>query len=190
MNDSTPGMVTRIFRSLEEGEFAAADQLLPLLYDELRILGRSMMARVPAGNTLQGTALVHEAYVRLVAEEDRDWKNRRYFFGAAARAMRRILVEQARRKAAVKHGGGRKRLDADEIDLPIAHPSEDMLALDRGLDRLREMDPRKADVVDLRFFAGLTIEETAKVLEISEPTVERDWRFSRAYLFDQVANED
>lgn len=189
MNDSTPGMVTRIFRSLEAGEFAAADKLLPILYDELRSLGRSMMAHVPPGNTLQGTALVHEAYVRLVAEGDRDWKNRRYFFGAAARAMRRILVEQARRKAAIKHGGGRARLDVDEIDLPIDHPSEDVLALDRGLERLREMDPRKADVVDLRFFAGLTIEETAEVLQVSEPTVERDWRFSRAFLFDQVAND-
>ena len=189
MNDSAPGMVTGIFRSLEAGEFAAADQLLPILYDELRRLGRSMMARVPPGNTLQGTAIVHEAYVRLVAEGDRDWKNRRYFFGAAARAMRRILVEQARRKAAVKHGGGQVRLDANEIDLPIEHPAEDVLALDRGLDRLRDMDPRKADVVDLRFFAGLTIAETAEVLDISEPTVERDWRFSRAFLFDQVAGD-
>ena len=107
------------------------------------------------------------AYLRLVAEGDRDWKNRRYFFGAAARAMRRILVEQARRKAALKHGGGQVRLDADEVDLPIAQPAEDVLALDRGLERLREQEPRKADVVELRFFAGLTIEETAHVLDVS-----------------------
>ena len=189
MNDSAPGKVTRIFRSLEAGEYAAADKLLPILYEELRGLGRSMMAHVPPGNTLQGTALVHEAYLRLVAEGDRDWKNRRYFFGAAARAMRRILVEQARRKAALKHGGGQARLDADEVDLPIAQPAEDVLAIDRGLERLREQEPRKADVVELRFFAGLTIEETAKVLQFSEPTVERDWRFSRAFLFDQMVEE-
>lgn len=192
MTESAPGMVTRIVRSVQAGDAAAAEQLLPIVYGELRSLGRSLMAHVPPGNTLQGTALVHEAYVRLIAAEDRDWKSRSYFFAAAAQAMRRILVEQARRKAAVKHGGGRIRLDADDFEISIPHPAENVLALDRGLERLRAHDARKADVVELRFFAGLTIEETAEVLGVSEPTVERDWRFSRAYLYGELntAEED
>jgi RNA polymerase sigma factor (TIGR02999 family) len=145
------------------------------------------MAKVPPGNTLQPTALVHEAYLRLVGKEDPGWNSRGHFFAAAARAMRRILVEQARRKRLDKHGGGRKRLNADEIDIPIEAPSEDVLALDEALESLRRRDERKCDVVMLRYFAGLTIEETAKVLNISEPTVERDWRFARALLHAQLA---
>jgi RNA polymerase sigma factor (TIGR02999 family) len=187
MNEPEPGMVTRIVRSIEAGDATAADQLLPIIYDELRRVGHAMMARVPPGNTLQGTALVHEAYVRLLAEDDPDWKSRTYFFAAAARAMRRILVEQARRKAAIKYGGGKKRVDADAVDLPIEPPTHDMLTLDQCLEKLREQDPRKADVVELRFFAGLSIAETAELLGVSEPTVERDWRFSRAFLYDQMA---
>jgi RNA polymerase sigma factor (TIGR02999 family) len=146
-----------------------------------------MMAKVPPGNTLQPTALVHEAYLRLVGKEDPGWNSRGHFFAAAARAMRRILVEQARRKRLDKHGAGRKRLNADEIDIPIEPPSEDVLALDEALESLRQRDERKCDVVTLRYFAGLTIEETAKVLNISEPTVERDWRFARALLHAQLA---
>ena len=186
MSDSSQGLITQIVRSLQAGDSAAADKLLPIVYTELRRLGGAMMARVPPGNTLQGTALVHEAYVRLVAKEDRDWKSRSYFFAAAATAMRRILVEQARRKAAIKHGGGKVRLDADEIEIAIEAPPEDILALDRGLEKLREKESRKADVVELRYFAGLTIEETAEVLGVSEPTVERDWRFARAHLYDEL----
>jgi RNA polymerase sigma factor (TIGR02999 family) len=144
------------------------------------------MAKTPPGNTLQPTALVHEAYLRLVGREDPGWSSRGHFFAAAAQAMRHILVEQARRKGRQKHGGGRRRLDVDDVDLAIESPVEDMLALDEALSRLRESDKRKADVVMLRYFAGLTIEETAKMLGVSEPTVERDWRFARALLYDQL----
>jgi RNA polymerase sigma factor (TIGR02999 family) len=186
MSEFTPGPVTLLLRSIQSGDYQAAGELLPIVYAELRNLGRAMIARLPPGNTLQGTALVHEAYLRLVGDEERDWKCRAYFFAAAAQAMRRIVIEQGRRKAALKHGGGRMRLDIDEIEIPIAYPVEDMQALDESLTRLRAQDPRKADVVDLRFFAGLSIEETARVLGVSEPTVERDWRFARAYLFDEL----
>ena len=145
------------------------------------------MVRVPPGNTLQPTALVHEAYVRLVGNEDPGWNSRGHFFAAAALAMRRILVEQARRKARLRHGGDRKRLDADEVDIPVETPAEDILALDEALENLRRRDKRKAEVVMLRYFAGLTIEETAAALGISEPTVERDWRFARALLHEQLS---
>jgi RNA polymerase sigma factor (TIGR02999 family) len=165
----------------------AADRLLPVIYAELRKLGRSLMAKLPPGNTLQPTALVHEAYIRLVGTEDPGWNSRGHFFAAAARAMRRILIEQTRRKRLNKHGGGRKRLNTHEIDIPIETPSEDVIALDEALENLRRRDQRKCDVVMLRYFAGLTIEETAKVLNISEPTVERDWRFARALLHAQLA---
>ena len=156
------------------------------VYEELRRLARSLMAKTPPGNTLQPTALVHEAYLRLVGQEDPGWDCRGHFFAAAAQAMRQILVDQARRKAAAKHGGGQQRVDVDNLDLPIESPSEDMLALDEALHRLREQDPRKADVVMLRYFAGLTIAETARVLGISDKTVERDWRFARAVLYRQL----
>jgi RNA polymerase sigma factor (TIGR02999 family) len=183
------GVVTEILHAVEEGDPRAAERLLPIVYAELRKLGRILMANVPPGNTLQPTALVHEAYVRLVGEEDPGWNSRGHFFASAAQAMRQILVDQARRKASVKHGGGAKRLDADEIDLPIASPAEDVLALEEALDRLRRHDPRKAQVVELRYFAGLTIEETAEILGISETTVERDWRFARALLYNQLSDK-
>jgi RNA polymerase sigma factor (TIGR02999 family) len=180
-------MVTQVLHAVEAGDPEAAEKLLPIVYAELRKLGRALMARTPPGNTLQPTALVHEAYLRLVGKEDPGWNSRGHFFAAAALAMRRILVEQARRKARHKHGAGRKRLDADEIDIPVESPSEDVLALDEALERLAKRDKRKADVVMLRYFAGLTIEETAAALGISEPTVERDWRFARALLHEQLA---
>jgi RNA polymerase sigma factor (TIGR02999 family) len=186
MADVPPGLVTQILEAAQAGDPQAADELLPIVYAELRKLGRALMAKTPPGNTLQPTALVHEAYIRLVGREDPGWDSRGHFFAAAAEAMRRILVEQARRKGRAKHGGGRRRLDADEVDLAVEPPVEDMLALDEALSRLRERDRRKADVVMLRYFAGLTIEETAKILGVSEPTVERDWRFARLLLYDQL----
>ncbi len=187
MAESTHGRVARIVRSIRAGDATAAEQLLPIIYDELRTLGRALMAHVPPGNCLRGRALVHEAYVRLVAAEDRDCRNRNSFFAAAAQAMRRIMVEQARRKAPIRHGGGHIRHAADEFELTIAHPTADVLALDRSLERLREKDARKADIVELRFFAGLTIQETGAVIGVSKPTVERDWRFSRAFLYDELS---
>jgi RNA polymerase sigma factor (TIGR02999 family) len=179
-------MVTRILQAVDKGDPRAADQLLPIVYQELRKLAHSLMAKTPPGNTLQPTALVHEAYLRLVGREDPGWNSRGHFFAAAAHAMRRILVEEARRKARPKHGGDRERLDADAIDIPIETPVEDVLALDEALERLRTRDPRKAEVVILRYFAGLTIAETAQVLKVSEPTVDRDWQFARALLYDEL----
>jgi len=178
--------VTRILQAIDAGDSAAADELLPLVYRELRQLARALMIKTPPGNTLQPTELVHDAFLRLVGTEDPGWTGRAHFFGAAAQAMRQILVDQARRKSAKRHGGGAQRMDADEVDLPIQAPVDDMIALDEALERLREHDPRKADVVHLRFFAGLTIEETAQILGVSEPTVERDWRFARTLLYTQL----
>lgn len=188
MTDPSPEKVTELLRAATPGDPQAAARLLPLVYAELRKLGGALMARTPPGNTLQPTALVHEAYLRLVGDEDPGWNGRGHFFAAAAEAMRRILVEQARRKAAVKHGGGQARVNADDIDIPIEAPGEDILALDEALERLRERDERKAQVVALRYFAGLSIAETARMLGVSEPTVERDWRFARALLYDQLTS--
>lgn len=187
MVDSQRGMVTQILQAVERGDAKAAEELLPIVYEELRKLARSLMAKTPPGNTLQPTALVHEAYLRLVGAEDPGWNSRGHFFAAASHAMRRLLVEQARRKAAVRHGGSMKRVDADGVDLPIETPSIDVLALDDALERLAQRDRRSADIVMLRYFAGLTIEETAKVLGISDPTVARDWQFARLFLYDQLA---
>jgi RNA polymerase sigma factor (TIGR02999 family) len=179
-------MVTQILQAVERGDPKAAEELLPIVYDEVRKLARALMAKTPPGNTLQPTALVHEAYLRLIGEEDPGWNSRGHFFAAAARAMRRILVEQARRKAAIKHGGSMRRTDADVVDLAIEEPAVDMLALDEALDRLSQQDQRAADVVMLRYFSGLTIEETAKMLGVSDATVARDWQFARLFLYDRL----
>jgi RNA polymerase sigma factor (TIGR02999 family) len=167
-------------------EFSRSEDLLPLLYDELRKLARALMAHLPAGETLQPTALVHEAYLRLVGNVDPLWNGRGHFFGAAAQAMRRILVEQARRKAAQKRGGGRTRVHLDDVDLAMQVPVDEMLELDRALDRLREIDEQAAEIVMLRFFAGLSTRETAACMEISVSTVERRWRSARALLYTQL----
>jgi RNA polymerase sigma factor (TIGR02999 family) len=186
MSDPSPGLVTQILDAVEAGDPRAADELMPVVYSELRTLGRALTAKTPPGNTLQPTALVHEAYVRLVGKEDPGWNSRGHFFAAAARAMHQILVDQARRKAREKHGGGHRRVNVDDVDLAIEPPVEDVFALHEALKRLEERDKRKTDVVMHRFFAGLTIEETAKMLGVSEPTVERDWRFARTLLYEQL----
>lgn len=160
--------------------------MLPLLYKELRRLAVSRMAKLPPGNTLQPTALVHDAYLRLVGEQDPGWDGRGHFFGAAAEAMRQLLVEQARRKSARKHGGGRRRLDVDEVDIAVDERIGEILAIDQALNRLRESDPRKADIVLHRYFAGLTREETAVVLQISVRTVDREWRSIVARLHHEL----
>lgn len=182
------GPLTEVFRAIEEGDPSAAADLLPLVYSELRKLARSLMARRPPGNTLQTTALVHEAYLRLVGDEDPGWNNCGHFFGAAAQAMRQILVDQARRKASEKHGGRHRRTEAREWDLAAEPPPIDILALDEALQHLQRADPRKARIVMLRYFAGLTEAETAQVLDISLRTVEREWRFARAVLFTQLSD--
>jgi len=178
--------ITKALQAIANGERGAAEELLPLVYDEMKELAHGRLRKVAKGGTIQTTDLVHESWMRLVKGDHADFESRRHFYGAAARAMRNILVEQARRKGRHKHGGDRKRLDVDEIDIPIEMPSEDVLALHEALESLRRLDKRKCDVVMLRYFAGLTIEETAKVLNISEPTVKRDWRFARVLLHEQL----
>ncbi|MBU0640898.1 MAG: sigma-70 family RNA polymerase sigma factor [Planctomycetes bacterium] len=191
MGSRQEGDVTRILRAAEAGDAQAAAELLPLVYSELRRSARARMAKTPPGNTLQPTALVHEAYLRLIGKDDAKLgKSRGHFFAAAAQAMRDILVEQARRKKRQKRGGGRKRIDIDGADLaevPLEPPAEDILALDEALQRLEQEQPRLVEVVKLRFFAGLTTRETAAALGISVPTVERDWRFARTLLYTHLA---
>jgi len=180
--------VSRILSAAEQGDPHAAAQLLPLVYDELRRLAVQKLAAEKPGQTLQATALVHEAYLRLVGGGGADhWDSRGHFFCAAAEAMRRILVESARRRNALKRGGDRDRqeLDADEIAAP--QPREDLLALDEALDRLAALDPVKAELVKLRYFAGCTIAEAARLLNISVTTADRHWAYARAWLHQEVA---
>jgi RNA polymerase sigma factor (TIGR02999 family) len=166
---------------------ASAESLLAELYDELRRLARARLSRIPPGATLQPTALVHEAYLRLAGSGASRWNSRAHFFGAAALAMRQILVDQARRKSARKHGGGQDRLDVDDVDLPFETPVEDLLALDQALARLQRDDPRKAQIVLLRYFAGLEREEVAELMGISLRTVDREWRYIVARLHRELS---
>ena len=193
MPETNPGPVTQVLNAAAAGDSRAAAELLPLVYAELRKLARARMAQTPPGNTLQPTALVHEAYVRLIGREDPGWNSRGHFFAAAAQAMRQILVDQARRKASLKHGGGHQRVDDSGIDPAeptISPPAEDVLALSEALERLEQADPRKARVVLLRYFAGLSAAETAAALEVSVPTVERDWRFAKTLLYTLLSSPD
>jgi RNA polymerase sigma factor (TIGR02999 family) len=178
--------VTRIMNAIEQGDANAADELLPLVYEELRRLAAHKMSHEPPGQTLQATALVHEAYLRLVGAEAQRWDSRGHFFAAAAEAMRRILVENARRKRRFKHGGEYGRVDLGDDDLPIEGPSDDLIALDEALTKLADMDKVKCDLIKLRYFAGLSIEQAAGILGISQPTAKRYWRYARAWLFRQI----
>jgi RNA polymerase sigma factor (TIGR02999 family) len=178
--------VTHILHSLEHGDSSAAERLLPLVYEELRKLAAQKMANEASGHTLQATALVHEAWLRLVDGESRNWNGRGHFFGAAAEAMRRILIENARRKRAVRHGGGQARLDIQEIEIAGAGKDEELLAVSDALEKFAVRDRQKAELVKLRYFVGLTIEEAAEVLGISVPTADRWWSFSRAWLFEAI----
>ncbi|MCO6438368.1 MAG: sigma-70 family RNA polymerase sigma factor [Phycisphaerae bacterium] len=177
-----------MLRSLSQGARQAADDLLPLVYDELRRLAQARLAKTPPGQTLQPTALVHEAYLKLVGSEDPGWEGRAHFFGAAARAMRDILVDQARRKASVKRGGGRRRVDAAQATPSIEPPSDDLLSLDEALRRLEKEDSRKGEIVMLRYFAGLSRDETAAALGVSPRTVDREWRYSIAWLHMELSD--
>ncbi|WP_406697430.1 sigma-70 family RNA polymerase sigma factor [Singulisphaera sp. Ch08] len=182
MND-----VTRILSAIEHGDPRASEQLLPIVYGELRQLAQQRLAREKPGQTLQATALVHEAYLRLVdGQETQGWDRRGHFFAAAAEAMRRILVENARRKAAERHGGRLERQDPDAIDIAAPTPSEDLLALDEALAKLEAEDPVKAQIVKLRYFAGLTEEDAANVLGISRTTVQRHWRYTKVWLLRKL----
>jgi RNA polymerase sigma factor (TIGR02999 family) len=175
--------VTRILSAVEQGDPHAASRLLPLVYDELRLLAAQKLAHEPSGQTLQPTALVHEAYLRLVGEaEEQSWDSRGHFFAAAAEAMRRILVDNARRKGSQKRGGDRARADFEVSDLAAPELREDLLALDEALNRLAAADPQAARLVQLRYFAGLTLAEAAQVLGVSARTADRLWAYARAWL--------
>jgi RNA polymerase sigma factor (TIGR02999 family) len=182
--------LTRILEAAQRGEPSALDELLPLVYDELRRLAARKMANEAPGHTLQPTALVHEAWLRLVApEQQTQFQNRAHFFGAAAEAMRRILVDRAREKKALKRGGDLQRVDMDAVELQSPMPDEELLALNEALDRLTSVDTRAAEMVKLCFFVGLTQEEAARELGVSVSTAERIWAFARAWLLREVRKE-
>lgn len=178
--------VTRILTAIEQGDARAADELLPLVYEQLRRLASQKMSQERPGQTLQATALVHEAYIRLVGSDNRNWSGKTHFFAAAAEAMRKILIENARRKQRLKRGGVRQKVVLEDASILAEGPSEDIIALDEALTKLALEDPAKADLVKLRYFAGLTIEQAAKILNISRATADRYWSYSRAWLFDEI----
>jgi RNA polymerase sigma factor (TIGR02999 family) len=187
--------VTQLLSAIDQGDPQAAEQLLPLVYDELRKLAAARLAQERPGQTLQATALVHEAYLRLVASGGREppeaiqWQGRGHFFAAAAEAMRRILIDQARQREAAKRGGGLNRHDVDEMQIAIPEPTVDLLALDEALTRFQKLDPQKANLVRLRYFAGLTIPEAADALGISATTADRYWAYARAWLHAELSRE-
>ena len=178
--------ITQILTELEQDENRAAEALLPLVYDELRRLAAWHLANERPGQTLQATALVHEAYLRLVGKDNPQWQGQRHFFGAAAEAMRRILIENARRKRRLKRGGDLERVELEEANIPSPMPDDDLLDLDEALNALETVDARAAELVKLCFFVGLTQEQAAKHLGISISTVERTWAFARAWLFREI----
>jgi len=188
--------IDRLMTAAERGDPSASSELLPLVYEELRRLAASRLARLAPGQTLQPTALVHEAYLQVARDPQRSWAGRRHFFGAAAHAMRDILVDHARRRASAKRGGGARRVDLEAVDqaitpiesaeLRIVPPVEDMVALDAALRRLEREEPRKAEIVMLRYFAGLSVDETAAALETSPSTIDREWRYLIARLHREI----
>jgi RNA polymerase sigma factor (TIGR02999 family) len=183
--------VTSILSAIEQGDSKAASELLPLVYDELRKLAAQKLAQEKPGQTLQATALVHEAYLRLVGDDDSGWDSRGHFFAAAAEAMRRVLVDRARDRRRLKRGGSRRRQDLDLAALTAPDtPPDDFLDLDNALDRLSRVDARAAMLVKLRLFAGLTGEQAAAALGVSPRTADFDWRFARAWLFDELAGPE
>jgi RNA polymerase sigma factor (sigma-70 family) len=200
--------VTRILSDIESGDPSAAEELLPLVYDELRKLAAARLGQEKPGQTLQATALVHEAYLRLVGKPEGNrqsevggesgssdscalspdsWNSRGHFFAAAAEAMRRILIDQARRKISLKHGGNRERQDIEQVEIAASEPSLDILALHAALERFEQLDPQKAELVKLRYFAGLTIPQAAAALGISATTADRHWAYARAWLHAELA---
>ena len=178
--------VTRILTAIEEGRAGSTDELLPAVYQELRRIAARRMAAERPGHTLQPTALVHEAWLQLVDTPAQTWQNRAHFFGAAAEAMRRILIASARRKLTQRRGAGAAHVDADEIEIAAPVPDEQLLALDDALERFTALEPKQAELVKLRYFTGLTIEQAAEVLDISPATAKRWWAFARAWLFHEI----
>jgi len=178
--------VTRVLEAIEQGDPNATDRLLPLVYQELRRLAAHKMANETASHTLQATALVHEAWLKLVGETDRKYRGRDHFFAVAAEAMRRILIDHARRKLARRHGGDQERVDVMDIQIDQDIPDDELLALNDALDKLAALDARRAELVRLLFFVGLTLEEAAEVLSVSPPTAKRHWAFARAWLYREI----
>ena len=182
--------VTRILNAIEQGDPSASDKLLPLVYEELRVLARQRLANEKPGQTLQATALVHEAYLRLVGKNnDQSWDNRGHFFAAAAEAMRRILVESARRKATEKHGGGQKRFHIDDIDVAFSEKTEEIVSVHEALDNLYTANPDAAAVVKLRYFTGFTIPEIAEMLGFSPRKTDQLWSYAKAWLLDAFCEQ-
>ena len=179
--------MTVMLEAAVAGDKQAAEDLLPVVYDELRALARRRMVQLKPGQTLQPTALVHDVYLRLIGDEDPGWAGRNHFFGAAARAMRNIIVEQYRRKRAVKHGGDRERVPVEQVELPIDTPNYDVLDLNEALEELEADDPRKGEIVNMRCFAGLTAQETADAIGVSLGTIEREWRYIKVWLHDRLS---
>ena len=182
--------VTQILERVENGDGRAAEELLPLVYEELRRLAAQKMAREAAGQTLQPTALVHEAWLRLARSPGQNWQNRAHFFRTAAECMRRILIDTARRKQQLRHGGGQQHIPLEELDIVDDFEPQRLLGINEALDRLAAQDSTKAEVVKLRFFAGLENREIAELLGVSERTVERSWRFAKAWLLTELAAEE
>jgi RNA polymerase sigma factor (TIGR02999 family) len=180
--------ITQVLQSASRGDSRASEELLPLVYDELRRIAAIRMAQESAGQTLQPTALVHEAWLRLVGSGEQSWQNRAHFFAAAAEAMRRILVENARRKSRLKRGGRQLRLDIDKLNLASAEPDDKILLMDEAVNRLNASDPEKGKVVALKFFGGLTNCEVAEMMGVTERTVERQWAYARAWLLNDIRN--
>jgi RNA polymerase sigma factor (TIGR02999 family) len=191
MTSDPRGQVTRILDDLQGANRQEVfERLLPLVYDELRLVARARLSHERQGHTLQATALVHEAYIRLLSGDAPPWNDRAHFFRAAAEAMRRILIDHARKKGRIKRGGGRVHVTLGDVEVGAGLPLEDLLALDEAIRRLEGQDPRMAEIVRLRFFAGLSIEETAKALEVSERTVKREWAVARAWLFEAMRESE
>ena len=182
--------VTRILDAIQQGNPQAADELLPLVYDELRRVAARKMADEPAGQTLQPTALVHEAWLRLVGSQNQYWNSRGHFFAAAAEAMRRILIDRARSKNRVRHGKGFTRVDLEQVDIAVTADSEILLRVDEALAKLAREDRVKAELVKLRYFAGLSIPEACQALGLSETTGKRYWAYARAWLYDELRHGD
>jgi RNA polymerase sigma factor (TIGR02999 family) len=178
--------LTQLLNDIEHGEPQAAERLLPLVYEELRKVAAHKLSFVPAGHTLQPTALVHEAYLRLVGGEKDQWQNRRHFFAAAAEAMRHILIDRARRRIRLRHGGNAEKVDVDEVEIAAPAQDEVLLQLNDALDELQSAHPERAEIVKLRFFAGFSEAEIAGLLDISERSVQRHWSCAKAWLFERI----
>jgi RNA polymerase sigma-70 factor (ECF subfamily) len=188
--DSDPDNVSRLLREWSDGNEQALEEMLPLIYDELRRLAHNFLYRERPGHTLQTTALVHEAYLKLIDQRDPHWQNRAHFFAIAAQAMRRILIDSARKHVAEKRGGGGQKLSLAEIATISPEPNTNLLALDEALNRLAEIDSQQSRIIELRYFGGLTIEETAEVIRLSPATIKREWTMARAWLHQALAGDD